>query len=96
MKSASINKKRIAGITAALGAAALFGACGAQYEVTDLTYGDVYYTDHIDRNALDEYGQVTFVDNRTGATVTLNNADIRRVSRSAVRHGVIVYVNDDE
>ena len=95
MKSDTTRNARRALLAMSLLGAVSLSACGAQYEVTDLTYGDVYYTDHIDKKALEEFGQVTFVDNRTGATITINNADIRRVSRSAVRHGVLVYVNED-
>ena len=69
----------------ALCALASVAACTTYYEVTDPTTGRVYYsTDIEDRKG----GAVTLVDDRNGAEVTVQNSEIREISKDTYKDGL--------
>ena len=61
-----------------LSALATLTACTTYYEVTDPTTNKVYYSTEIDRG---REGSVTLTDSGSGAEVTIQNSEIREVSK---------------
>lgn len=66
----------------ALGALATLAACTTYYEVTDPTTSKVYYSTEIDRGRA---GSVTLTDTGSGAEVTLQNSEIKEVSKDVYK-----------
>lgn len=63
----------------ALGAAlAVAGCANHYYKVTEPNNGHTYYTDHLSRHT---GGAVTLVDRSTGDKVTLQNSDVKRLTK---------------
>ena len=62
-------------ILASMGGAA---GCGAHYAVRDPATGTTYYTTNVNRKP---GGGVTLRDARTGSKVTLQNSEIKKVSK---------------
>ena len=61
----------------------LFAAgCTTYYRVTDPTTGKVYYTTELKQD-----GSTTLKDARTGDSVTLQNVDVRKVSKEDFEAG---------
>jgi hypothetical protein len=61
-----------------LSAALLAGGCTTYYQIQDPDSGYVYYAD--DMKTL-EGGAVKFTDARTGAEVTVQNSDVKVISK---------------
>jgi hypothetical protein len=65
--------------TAACAAAMWVGGCGpTYYKVTDPTTGREYYTTELKKH---EHGSATIKDARTGAEVSLQNTEIKQVTK---------------
>jgi hypothetical protein len=61
----------------------LFGAgCTTYYRVTDPTTGKVYYTTELKQN-----GSTTLKDARTGDSITVQNVEVRKVSKEDFEAG---------
>ncbi len=54
------------------------GGCGSHYAVKDPTSGTTYYTKNLDKK---KSGVVTLKDAKTGANVTLQSSDVRKISK---------------
>lgn len=65
-------------------AASLLTACGTYYQVTDLQSGKNYYTKDVDN----EGSAVRFTDERTGGVVTLQNSQVRHISKDRYSDGM--------
>ena len=61
-----------------VGAALAAGGCAGYYKVTDPGSGRVYYTEGVCRHV---GGGVSLVDARTGDKVTLQNSEIKGVTK---------------
>ena len=65
-------------ISATLIALALFAAgCTTYYRVTDPTTGKMYYSTDLKQDG----GATTFKDARTGDSVTVQNVEVRKISK---------------
>ena len=72
-------------ISLALCALATIAACTSYYEVTDPTTGRVYYTTDIeDRKG----GAVTLIDDRNDVEVTVQNSEVREISKDTYKDGL--------
>ena len=70
---------------AAMGlAASLLTACSTYYQVTDLQSGRNYYTKDVDN----EGSAVRFKDERTGSVVTVQNSQVRHISKDRYNDGM--------
>ncbi|MGI9290279.1 MAG: hypothetical protein ACR2QG_03260 [Gammaproteobacteria bacterium] len=70
----------------ALGVLATLAACTTYYEVKDPTTDKVYYTKDLD---IDK-GVATLTDSNTGAQVTIQNSEVKEVSKDTYRENVPV------
>ena len=68
----------------ALGALATLAACTTYYEVTDPTTDKVYYTTDLD---VDD-GVATLTDANSGAQVTIQNSEVKEVSKDTYKENV--------
>jgi hypothetical protein len=78
--------KRLAQAAAMGLAACLLTACGSYYQVTDLEGGGKYYTKDVDDEG--NAGAVRFKDERTGSEVTLQNSQVRPISKDRYKDGM--------
>jgi hypothetical protein len=62
--------------------------CKRYYRITDRETGDQYYTEHINKKDLEYSGVVNFVDGATGAVITLDDYELRKIGLRAFRQGV--------
>jgi hypothetical protein len=68
------------------GMAGLLGGCGSDYyRVNHPTTDKVYYTKEIDRA---KAGAVTFKDERSGNTVSLQSSEVKQISKEEFQAGV--------
>ena len=81
MNSRSIVKLLIAG-----SCAALLAGCASYYMVRDPSTGTTYYTSDLDKPG--GAGTVRFKDGRTNRDVTLQNSEVREISRSEYERGL--------
>lgn len=81
MNSRSIVKLLIAG-----SCAALLAGCSSYYMVRDPATGTTYYTSDIDKPG--GAGTVRFKDGRTNRDVTLQNSEVREISRDEYERGL--------
>ena len=65
----------------------LLAACSSYYQVTDLEGGGKYYTKDVDDEG--KAGAVRFKDERSGSVVTIQNSQVRPVSKERYQEGVI-------
>lgn len=68
------------------GSAAFLAGCGSYYAVRDPGSGSTYYTRDIDRPG--GAGTVRFRDGRSDRQVTLQNSEVREVSRDEYRQNI--------
>ena len=61
----------------AFGLILLLSGCTSYYAVTDPTTGKTYYTTDCHK----QHGATRFVDARSGATVTIQNSEIREIKQ---------------
>ena len=62
----------------AVSALAILAGCTTYYEVKDPTTGKAYYTTDLDRG---KEGSVTLIDEGTETEVTIQNSEIREISK---------------
>jgi len=55
--------------------------CGSYYKITDPTSKNVYYSKDYEKNKTT--GGLAFKDAKTGAIVTIQNSEIKEISRDA-------------
>lgn len=65
-------------------AASLLTACASYYQVTDLQTGRHYYTKDVD----EEGSAVRFKDERTGGVLTIENSQVRNISKDRYNDGM--------
>ncbi len=63
----------------------LIAGCGAYYKVTDHQSGKVYFTQDVDRAT---GGAVKLKDDRSGSTVTLQNSEVKEISKDEYKAGL--------
>lgn len=81
----SVTSKRVAGWATLAVAVPLLAACGGNYyQVSDVDSGKSYYTRDVDRDD----GHVEFTDKATGDKVSLDEAEIREVTRQQYKNAV--------
>lgn len=81
-----MNPRSIVNLVVAAGCAALLGGCASYYAVRDPATGTTYYTSDIDTPG--SAGTVRFKDGRTKRDVTLQNSEVREISRSEYDRGI--------
>jgi hypothetical protein len=81
MDPRSFTKLAIAG-----SCAVLLTACASYYQVRDPASGATYYTSDIDKPG--GSGTVRFKDDRTRQQVTLQNSQVREISRDEYERGL--------
>lgn len=62
--------------------------CKRYYRITDRETGDQYYTEHINKKDREYSGVVNFVDGATGAVITLDDYELKKIGLQAFRRGV--------
>jgi hypothetical protein len=80
------NVKRV--LLLALACAFILAGCTTYYTITDPATDKVHYTTEYDKDP----GGATFTDSKTGAEMTIQNPEIKEVSRKTYSQGI---VNDD-
>lgn len=60
-------------------------ACGGYYQVKDPASGSLYYTEDIDAV---KGGAIKFTDEKTKTDVTLQNSEVKEISKEAYREAV--------
>lgn len=80
------SKKRFATPVLAGLAACLLAACSSYYQVTDLENGGKYYTKDVDDEG--KAGSVRFKDERSGSVVTIQNSQVRPISKDRYNEGM--------
>ena len=71
----------VAGFTVAAG-------CKKHYVVTDLSTAEIYYTDHLNEENEPLSGVLQFVDESTGAVISLDEYAYRKIGKKAFRRGI--------
>ncbi len=71
-------KSRLLSITMSFLALMMIAGCASYYKITDPTSKIVYYARDYEKT---KAGGVSFKDARTGAIVTIQNSEIKEVSR---------------
>ncbi len=77
--------KRSVTTAAILGAAMICGGCATYYQVKEPAGGRAYYTTDIDET---KAGAVRFKDEKNGATITLQNSEIRKITEDEYKQGL--------
>jgi hypothetical protein len=83
----SMNLRPLAYVALA-GSASFLAGCGSYYMVRDPGSGNTYYTSDIDRPG--GTGTVRFRDGRSDRQVTLQNSEVREISRDEYKQ----HIND--
>jgi len=81
-----MNLRSIANLAIAGGCAVLLAGCSSYYQVRDPGSGATYYTSDVDRPG--GAGTVRFKDDRTKREVTLQNSEVKEISRDEYDRGV--------
>jgi len=76
-----ISRKNLVG---AMALTVLLAGCGGYYQVRDPASSKNYYTEDIDKKG----SAVTFKDAKTGSDVTLQNSEIKEISKDDFKQGV--------
>lgn len=76
-----IFRKRLLGATALM---MLLAGCGSYYQVRDPASSKNYYTEDIDKSG----SAVKFKDAKTGSAVTLQNSEVKEISKDDFKQGV--------
>jgi hypothetical protein len=64
--------------------------CASYYKVTDPQTGKEYYTQEIDNV---KGGAVQLMDARTGSTVTIQNSEVKEISKDEYKAGLVAPVS---
>jgi len=65
-------------------AAALLTGCAKHYQVTQPSSGSTYYT----KSVKHRHGKISFKDAATGNKVTLDDAEVEKISKSEFKEAV--------
>jgi hypothetical protein len=65
-------------------AAFLVTSCGSYYKIADPTSGNLYYTEKVKR----EGSAAMFKDARSGAEVTIQNSEVKEISKKDYEAGL--------
>jgi len=87
--------KRLIAIGCFVGVLALvlvFTGCASYYRVTDTQSGNVYYTKKVD-TVKGGGGAVKLNDGKTGSVVTLQNSDVKEISKKEYKEGLAAPVS---
>ena len=76
-----ISRKSLFG---AMALTILLAGCGGYYQVRDPASSKNYYTEDVDKKG----SAVTFKDAKTGSDVTLQNSEIKEISKEDFKQGV--------
>ena len=71
-------------LVAATGTAMLLAGCGSYYQVRDPASSKNYYTEDVDKTG----SAVKFKDAKTGSAVTLQNSEVKEISKDEFTKGV--------
>jgi hypothetical protein len=63
----------------------LLAGCGGYWQVVDPTTKNTYYTEEVKQS---KSGAVKFIDAKTGQEVTLQNSEIKEVSKDEFKAGI--------
>jgi uncharacterized protein YceK len=63
----------------------VLGGCGSYYIVKDPSSGRAYYATEVDKS---KSGTVSFKDEKTGSSVTLQNSEVREVGKDEYNAGL--------
>ncbi|CAG0947354.1 hypothetical protein ANRL1_04001 [Anaerolineae bacterium] len=77
--------KRSVTTAAILGAAVFVSGCATYYQVKEPAGGQTYYTTDIEET---RQGAVKFKDGKSGATITLQNSEIREIDDDEYEKGI--------
>ncbi len=64
----------------------ILAGCGGYWQVVDPTTKNVYYTEEVKQTK--SSGAVKFIDAKTGSEVTLQNSEIKEVSKDEYKAAV--------
>ena len=64
--------------------------CGSYYRVTDTQSGHLYYTEEVDTM---KNGAVKLNDARTGSLVTIQNSEVKEISKKEFKEGLAAPVS---
>lgn len=81
-----MNLRAVVNFAIVGGCAIVFAGCASYYQVRDPASGMAYYTSDVDRPG--ESGAVSFKDDRTNRNVTLQNSEVREISRGEYERGL--------
>jgi hypothetical protein len=81
-----MNLRSIVNFAIAGSCAALLAGCASYYQVRDPGTGQTYYTSNVDTPG--SAGTVRFKDDRTQRQITLQNSEVRQVSREEYDRGL--------
>jgi len=81
-----MNLRSIVNLANVGSCAALLAGCASYYQVRDPSTGQTYYTSDLDTPG--SGGTVRFKDDRTQRQVTLQNSEVRQVSREEYDRGL--------
>jgi quinol monooxygenase YgiN len=82
-----MRRVRKVALTVILGLAAMAMGCASYYVVTDLKRDKTYYTTEFHRAS----GTLRFIDAKTGATITIQESEIREVSEKEFQANTVKY-----
>lgn len=74
-----MNRRTIGSVFLAAGVLAA-GGCTTYYQVNDPAGNRMYYTTDINKSDFETSGAVRFVDDKTGAQITLQSSEIKEIS----------------
>ena len=75
-----------------LGLVFLVAGCASYYRVTDTQSGNVYYTKKVD-TVKGGGGAVKLNDGKTGSVVTIQNSDVKEISKKEYKEGLAAPVS---
>ncbi len=81
-----MNLRSIVNLAIVGSCAALLAGCASYYQVRDPSTGQTYYTSDVDTPG--GGGTVRFKDDRTNRNVTLQNSEVRTISRDEYQRGL--------
>ncbi|MGH7132671.1 MAG: hypothetical protein ACREJO_12065 [Phycisphaerales bacterium] len=74
-----LNRRTIGWVSVVAGVV-FAGGCTTYYQVNDPAGNRMYYTTDIDRKDFESSGAVRFIDDKTGAQVTLQSSEVKEIS----------------
>ena len=64
----------------------VLAGCGGYWQVIDPTTKNIYYTEKVEQSK--SSGAVRFMDAKTGSEVTLQNSEVKEISRDEFKSAV--------